>query len=240
MSFLRSALMPTDVTVVVLGGGPAALCIAAALAEQGLAVALLAPHDARAPWPNTYGIWGEEVDALGLGHLLEHRWSNTLSYFGSGAADPADPANQATQHRRDYGLFNRSALQGQWLEACARGGVAILQGQATGFELEPACGGGGSSGEENSGCCMTVLRCADGSRLRTRLLVDATGHQPVFVQRPDAGPVAGQAAYGITGRFSAPPVEAGQFVLMDYRCDHLSAAERAEPPTFLYAMDLGE
>ena len=226
--------------VVVLGGGPAALCIAAALAEQGLAVALLAPHDARAPWPNTYGIWGEEVDALGLGHLLEHRWSNTLSYFGSGAADPADPANQATQHRRDYGLFNRSALQGQWLEACARGGVAILQGQATGFELEPDCGGGRSSDGENSGCCMTVLRCADGSRLRTRLLVDATGHQPVFVQRPDAGPVAGQAAYGITGRFSAPPVEPGQFVLMDYRCDHLSAAERAEPPTFLYAMDLGE
>jgi lycopene cyclase-like protein len=69
--------------------------------------------------------------------------------------------------------------------------------------------------------------------------VDATGHQPVFVHRPNEGPVAGQAAYGIVGRFSAQPVEPGQFVLMDYRSDHLTAAERAEPPTFLYAMDLG-
>jgi lycopene cyclase-like protein len=214
----------------VLGGGPAALAIAAALAEEGLRVALLAPHDPRAPWPNTYGVWGDEVDALGLGHLLEHRWSHTVSYFGAGSADPADPANAPTPHGRDYGLFSRAALQGHWLEACARGGVAILQGQASGFELETA-----GSGE---GC--TLLRCTDGSSQRTRLLVDATGHQPVFVQRPDEGPVAGQAAYGIVGRFSAPPVEPQQFVLMDYRSDHLSPEERLEPPTFLYAMDLGE
>ena len=215
--------------VLVLGGGPAALCIAAACAGEGVGVALLAPHDPRAPWPNTYGIWGEEVDALGLGHLLEHRWSHTLSYFGAGSADPADPANAPTVHGRDYGLFNREALQGHWLAACERGGVVILQGQASGFALEPAAGGP-----------LTLLHCADGSSQRTRLLVDATGHQPVFVQRPDEGPVAGQAAYGIVGRFSAPPVEPGQFVLMDYRSDHLTAAERAEPPTFLYAMDLGE
>ena len=214
----------------VLGGGPAALAIAAALAEEGLRVALLAPHDPRAPWPNTYGVWGDEVDALGLGHLLEHRWSHTVSYFGGGSADPADPANAPTPHGRDYGLFSRAALQSHWLEACERGGVAIQQGQASGFELEAAGNG--------DGC--TLLRCADGSSQRTRLLVDATGHQPVFVQRPDEGPVAGQAAYGIVGRFSAPPVEPQQFVLMDYRSDHLSPEERLEPPTFLYAMDLGE
>ena len=76
--------------------------------------------------------------------------------------------------------------------------------------------------------------------IAARLVVDATGHQPVFVQRPDRGPVAGQAAYGVVGRCSAPPVEPGQFVLMDYRADHLSETERQqEPPTFLYAMDLG-
>jgi lycopene cyclase-like protein len=42
------------------------------------------------------------------------------------------------------------------------------------------------------------------------------------------------------GRFSADPIVPGQFVFMDYRPDHLSEAERQEPPTFLYAMDLGE
>lgn len=74
MSFLSTALMPTHVMVVV---GPAALAIAAELAERQLAVAVLAAADPRDPWPNTYGIWGDEVDALGLGYLLEHRWSYT-------------------------------------------------------------------------------------------------------------------------------------------------------------------
>ncbi|MFM7314668.1 MAG: lycopene cyclase family protein, partial [Cyanobium sp.] len=47
--------------------------------------------------------------------------------------------------------------------------------------------------------------------------------------------------YGIVGRFSADPIDRGQFVFMDYRADHLSEAERrAGPPTFLYAMDLGD
>ncbi len=222
MSHHRTGEMARD--VLVLGGGPAALCIAAALADEGLAVALLAPDDPRAPWPNTYGIWGDEVDALGLGHLLEHRWSHTVSYFGAGDPDPEAAANRPTAHGRDYGLFDRKALQRHWLEACGRGGVELLQGLASGCDASGA---------------LSAVELADGRRLQGRLVVDATGHQPVLVQRPDRGPVAGQSAYGVIGRFSAPPVQADQFVLMDYRADHLSEAERAEPPTFLYAMDLG-
>ena len=84
------------------------------------------------------------------------------------------------------------------------------------------------------------MTTAAGNPLRTRLVIDATGHDPVFVQRPLDGPVAGQAAYGIAGVFSAPPVKAGRFVLMDYRCDHLTPEERLAPPTFLSAMDLGD
>ncbi len=213
--------------VLVLGGGPAALGIAAALADQGLQVALLAPHDPRAPWPNTYGIWGEEVDALGLAHLLEHRWSDTVSYFGAGSSHSGDAANQPTRHHRDYGLFNRQALQQHWLDACERGGVELLQGKAAEVQLL----------EEGA---VSELITLEGARYRARLVVDATGHEPVLLQRPDEGPVAGQAAYGIVGRFSKPPVEPGQFVLMDYRCDHLSSEECQQPPTFLYAMDLGD
>ena len=214
--------MPTDVLVV--GAGPAALAIAAELAERQLAVAVLAATDPRDPWPNTYGIWGDEVDALGLGHLLEHRWSHTCSYFGPGSSDPADPANSPTRHGRDYGLFDKTRLQQFWLERCEAAGVQWLRGLAQELSLV-----GGRS----------RLTCLDGAVIEARLVVDATGHKAVFVQRPDRGPVAGQAAYGVVGRFSAPPVEPGQFVLMDYRADHLTEAERQEPPTFLYAMDLG-
>ena len=72
--------------VLVLGGGPAALCIASELHQRGVAVEGLAPGPVDAPWPNTYGIWIDELNALGLEHLLEHRWSDTVSYFGDGGA----------------------------------------------------------------------------------------------------------------------------------------------------------
>jgi lycopene cyclase-like protein len=223
--------------VLVLGAGPAGLAIAAALVEQGVAVALLCPGDPQAAWPNTYGVWGDEVDALGLGHLLEHRWQHTVSYFGPGAADAADSANAPTPHRRDYGLFDKQKLQHHWLEQLRRGGVPWHRGEAVAVEvaqnLEP-----GRAGGPPGGCSVVTL--ASGEVLRARLVVDASGHGSALIGRPSDGPVAGQAAYGVVGRFTAPPVEPGQFVLMDFRCDHLPFEQRQQPPTFLYAMDLGD
>jgi lycopene cyclase-like protein len=218
-----SPAQPLD--ALVIGAGPAGLAIAAALGAEGLKVVVLSPEDWRDPWPNTYGIWGDEVDALGLGHLLEHRWSYTCSYFGSGSSDPADPANSPTCHGRDYGLFDKNRLQQFWLERCEAAGVQWLRGQA----LELSHGSGRSQ-----------VATAAGEVLEARLVLDASGHGSALVRRPVGAPVAGQAAYGVVGRFTVPPVQPGQFVLMDYRCDHLSPEERSEPPTFLYAMDLGQ
>lgn len=218
-----SSAQPLD--ALVIGAGPAGLAIAAALGAEGLKVVVLSPEDWRDPWPNTYGIWGDEVDALGLGHLLEHRWSYTCSYFGSGSSDPADPANSPTCHGRDYGLFDKNRLQQFWLERCEAAGVQWLRGVAQ---------------ELSHGSGRSQVATAAGEVLEARLVLDASGHKAVFVQRPERGLVAGQAAYGVVGRFTAPPVQSGQFVLMDYRCDHLSPEERSEPPTFLYAMDLGK
>ena len=206
--------------VLVIGAGPAALCIASALVERGVVVQGLAPEDPAAPWPNTYGIWGPEVDALGLEHLLAHRWCDTRSYFGDQLASSAVP------HGIDYGLFDKSSLQQHWWEPCQRAGAVWHRGRAVAIEHEPQ---------------GSVVITEAGARLEARLVVDASGHHSRFVHRPDEGPVAGQAAYGIVGRFSAPPVDPGQFVLMDYRSDHLTEAERrCGPPTFLYAMDFGE
>ena len=210
--------------VLVIGAGPSALAIAAALAERGVRLALLAPADPQAPWANTYGIWGPELDGQGLGELLEHRWSDCRSYFGVGL-EGDDATAGASLHPFDYGLFDHSRLQQHWLGHCRAGGVAWEQGMAA------------SIAHDRHGSTVTT---ADGRSLRARLVVDASGHQAAFVQRPDEGPVAGQAAYGIVGTLSAPPVQPGQFVLMDFRCDHLSPAEQhCAPPTFLYAMDLG-
>ncbi len=174
----------------------------------------LAATDPLSPWQNTYGIWGRELDALGLGDLLGHRWSDCVADFGAGPL--------ALHH--DYGLFDRQRLQRHWLEACA-GQLRWHRGQATAIRHESH---------------SSVVTTAEGTSLTARLVVDASGHAPVFVRRPERGPVAQQAAFGLVGRFSADPVAEGQFVLMDYRNDHLKAEERLEPPTFLYAMDLGQ
>lgn len=208
------------IDVLVLGAGPAALCIAAALCDRGVTVQGLAPEDPAAPWPNTYGIWGPEVDELGLQLLLGHRWHDTRSYFGDRLTTPA------VAHGIDYGLFDKTALQQHWWQSCQSADMRWTRGRAVAIEHDA----------EGS-----VVVTEAGERLPARLVIDASGHHSPFVQRPDEGPVAGQAAYGIVGRFSAPPVDPGQFVLMDYRCDHLSEAERrCAPPTFLYAMDFGE
>jgi lycopene cyclase-like protein len=218
--------------VLVLGAGPAALVIAAALAERGLSVRGLAPADPAAPWANTYGIWVDEVEALGLTDLLSHRWADTVSYFGPGGsrAGGSPDADASLRHGRAYGLFDKARLQAHLLEHAARHGVRWHQGLA------------GAIAHDAAASRVRVRQGGEADQeLRAALVIDATGHQPVFVQRRPDGPVAGQAAYGIVGRFSAPPITPGQFVFMDYRADHLSEQERTgEPPTFLYAMDLGE
>ena len=225
------------VDVLVIGGGPAALAMAAALGAERLEVVVLSPNDPSDPWANTYGIWAEEVDALGLAHLLGHRWSHSVSFFGAGESEADGAANAPTVLGRDYGLFDKHKLQAHWLQLCQQAGVIFQRGTASGIGYVDGDGLPVTAHTPGSLCRV----CGpENLELTARLVVDASGHQPVFVTRADEGPVAGQAAYGLVGRFSAAPVEPGEFVLMDFRCDHLTPAERLAPPTFLYAMDLGD
>jgi lycopene cyclase-like protein len=201
--------------VLVVGAGPAGLLMAAELAEQGLQVMGLSPTDPAAPWPNTYGIWCDELDALGLTPMLGHRWSDCVMYAG---------AARRTLHR-DYGLLDKTKLQTHLRDRAQRQSVAWRMDAATHLVHD----GDVSRVTTATGACLTA-----------RLVVDASGHSPIFVQRPPLANIAYQAAYGIVGRFSKPPIQPQQFVFMDYRSDHLTADERAQPPTFLYAMDLGD
>ncbi len=203
-----------------MGAGPAALCIVAELVEHGLKVTALASHTPDKPWPNTYGIWAEELESLGMASLLGHRWSNTVSYFGNGIEEEG---NKPISHDFDYGLFDQDALQKSLLDRCR--GIDWRVETASEIRVLGA---------------ETEVFCSSGNSYRARVVIDASGHRSQFIKRPDHGPVAEQAAYGVVGRFSSPPVDAGQFVLMDFRPNHLTEFERCQPPTFLYAMDFGE
>jgi lycopene beta-cyclase len=199
----------------VIGAGPAGTMIAAALSDQGLRVQGLTATPLRSVWPNTYGIWRDELEALSLTDLLGHSWEDCVSYFSQGQVG----------HDRAYGLFDKVKLQNYLLDRCEKSQVEWVEGAAQSIKHLA-----------DHSCVVT----ASGQELTARIVVDASGHKPVFVERSYSYPIAYQAAYGIVGRFSAPPVPDEQFVLMDFRSDHLSIQEKAQcPPTFVYSMNLG-
>ncbi len=203
----------------VIGSGPAGMMIASALAEQGLQVQALTATPFPAVWPNTYGVWRDELEPLGLTHLLEHSWSHCTSCFSKGEV----------KHDRIYSFFDKAKLQQHFLDICEQFQVSWLVGTAQSIQHHAT----------HSEVKVTTGETVQ--TLKARIVIDATGHRPVFVQRDDDGPIAYQAAYGIVGRFSKPPVEAGQVVLMDFQNGHLSEADRLQnTPTFLYAMGFGD
>ena len=205
--------------ILILGSGPAALSLASELSSQNLSIQCISTKSPYDKWSNTYGIWASELEDLGLESLLSHRWSNTISYFGDGINKNG---NNATNHNYDYGLIDREAFQNELLKRCK--GIKWLNETAKDI------------------CTLNKISevlCESGLKLKARLVIDASGHKSNFIKRPTLKGVAQQAAYGIVGKFSSPPVNNNQFVLMDYRSDHLARDELLEPPSFLYAMDLG-
>ena len=87
--------------ILILGSGPAALCLASELAKKNLIIKGISTKSPHEKWENTYGIWASELEEFGLASLLSHRWSKTVSYFGDGIKDKG---NSPTKHYYDYGL----------------------------------------------------------------------------------------------------------------------------------------
>ncbi len=198
--------------VLVVGSGPAGLAAAAHLGETGLRVVGISP-DPEAGWPNTYGVWVDEVAPLGYEPFLAHVWHDVVGNFGRGEV----------ALNRSYGRFDNPALREHLLGRGEKAGVAWQQG----LVAEVEHGEAGSS-----------LTTTDGHTYAARLIIDSSGHFPKFVSRPRGNP-AYQTAYGVLGRFSTPPVKPGQMLLMDFQDDFLRPEERAIP-TFLYAMAMGD
>lgn len=200
--------------VLVIGAGPAGVYLAAGLGQAGLTVAGLAPMAVTTPWTNTYSIWVDELEPLGLTQYLKHRWHDCVAYVH----------NQPLSLEREYGLLDNERLQADWLAQAQRHQVQWHQAKAIQID------------HDATGSTVTT---DTGQKIKARLVIDASGHHSPFMKRPKSSKLAYQAAYGIVGRFSQPPIAPQRMVLMDYRDDHLPAAERSGPPTFLYAMDLG-
>lgn len=208
--------MKTRGDVVVVGNGPAGMAVAAACAEAGLAVTVLGEDHDRG-WPQTFGVWADEMEALRLSSTLANRWSAVRVHLGE-----ATPR----QLPRPYGRIDNGRLQTLLRTRAERGGARLATGRAVGADHQ-------ASG--------TTVHTHTGDRLVCRVAVDAGGHRPALLIPGRGGPAAFQAAYGLVGRFSHQPVPAQAMLLMDYR-DASPYPDDPDPahPTFLYAMDLGD
>lgn len=207
--------MANDHDVVVAGGGPAGLAATAALAQCGLSVGCVNPTQPPR-WPNTYGMWFDELEDHGLTDCAGRTWETARVAVRDGAPRSLD---------RRYTLLDRTVLRRRLRDRAERGDVEWIEGVAT----------DATAREEG----VTVERRGD-SALRARLVVDATGHDPVLCERPGSGSPGYQTAHGVVAECRPAPCDDDEMVLMDFRDGHLDdEAARDGPPTFLYAMEVG-
>lgn len=202
-----------DHDVAVIGGGPAGAVAAAEIAETGLRTVAIAPHEDR--WAGTYGVWADEAAA----HLdpgdLEAWWPQAL----------VRPAGQVRVLSRGYARIDGDVLRGRLRKRAADAGAQHREALVR------------AADHRREG---TVLALQDGSEVAARVVVDASGHRPVLVQRGPHPEPPVQAAYGLRTVWSRPPAAPGSAMIMDFSTDHLTEPERHEAATFCYALDFGD
>eukprot|EP00629_Pelagomonadales_sp_RCC1024_P000533 CAMPEP_0119285580 /NCGR_PEP_ID=MMETSP1329-20130426/32458_1 /TAXON_ID=114041 /ORGANISM="Genus nov. species nov., Strain RCC1024" /LENGTH=521 /DNA_ID=CAMNT_0007286291 /DNA_START=151 /DNA_END=1713 /DNA_ORIENTATION=+ len=245
-----AALQATQsVDVAVVGAGPAGSVLAFLLAERsGLEVALV-DGGLEKPWPNNYGVWEEEWQALGdmlpelgLEDCVLNRWAKTDCFFG-GSWDK--PMLERTELPRAYLRVDRERLRSALRAKSAAAGVRAVDALVAADEPARWCANvlaGASHDAAGSTLALTT-----GDELRATVVVDATGAESRLTTRrgPEVGdsipPPGFQVAYGFEAICSAlGPYQKDNMLLFDYRTDHLSDAEAKSAPTFMYAMPLEE
>lgn len=75
------AVASPSVDVVIAGAGPAGLAAAARVAQAGFDVAVVDPNPL-VHWPNNYGVWSDEFEAMNLGDCFEIEWSKANVWLG--------------------------------------------------------------------------------------------------------------------------------------------------------------
>jgi len=207
--------------VVVVGSGPAGLALTAELGMKGMKVSCVDPN-LDVGWIPNYGVWVDEVEPLGLKECLMTIWPTATVFMGGSSGDEKIVLN------RPYGRIDRKKIKEHFLSRCSKYGVRMEKVAVKSLLHEKS---------------MTSVKLDDGSELKTRLVVDCTGHSKAFVEYEQGREPGVQAAYGIECDIEPGtyPFPLDEMLLMDYRDVHMqsSSGELAESeavPTFIYVM----
>ncbi|KAH0972378.1 hypothetical protein GBA52_024534 [Prunus armeniaca] len=204
------------VDLAVVGGGPAGLAVAQQVSAAGLSVCSIDPSP-KLIWPNNYGVWVDEFEAMDLLDCLDTTWSGAVVFIDEQTKKDLD---------RPYGRVNRKQLKSKMLQKCISNGVKFHQAKVNKVIHE----------EEKS-----LLICNDGVTIQAAVVLDATGFSRCLVQYDKPYNPGYQVAYGILAEVEEHPFDVDKMVFMDWRDSHLNnnielKERNARIPTFLYAM----
>lgn len=200
----------------VVGGGPAGLAVAQQVSEAGLSVCAIDPFP-KLIWPNNYGVWVDEFEAMDLLDCLDTTWSGAVVYI-----DDQSKKDLA----RPYGRVNRKQLKSKMLQKCISNGVKFHQAKVIKVIHEES---------------KSLLICNDGVTVQAAVVLDATGFSRCLVQYDKPYNPGYQVAYGILAEVEEHPFDVDKMVFMDWRDSHLNndvklKQRNSKIPTFLYAM----
>ncbi|ADV67228.1 lycopene cyclase family protein [Deinococcus maricopensis] len=202
----------TVTDVLVVGGGPSGVALAAEVAARNLTVRVVAPH-APQPFPATYGAWLDDLPEWARGSVA-HAWSDVRVHAG----------RAVTPLLRPYALLENAQLLSALLGRAEPGGLWWDVGRVVGAQRDAG---------------VWRVHSEGGRSWRARVVVDASGHGGTLRRVAFRRGAALQTAYGLVGRFRVPPSAPGAMVWMDYRHPHLPGGAFGAAPSFLYAMHLG-
>ncbi|KAJ1404196.1 Lycopene cyclase, beta/epsilon [Sesbania bispinosa] len=204
------------VDLAVVGGGPAGLAVAQQVSEAGLSVCAIDPNP-RLIWPNNYGVWVDEFEAMDLLDCLDTTWSGAVVFIDDKTKKYLD---------RPYGRVNRKLLKSKMLQKCISNGVKFHQAKVIKVIHEES---------------KSMLICNDGVTVQATVVLDATGFSRCLVQYDKPYNPGYQVAYGILAEVEEHPFDVDKMLFMDWRDSHLDndmvlKERNSRIPTFLYAM----
>ncbi|OAY65741.1 lycopene beta cyclase, chloroplastic [Ananas comosus] len=200
----------------VVGSGPAGLAVAQQVSKAGLSVCAIDPSP-KLIWPNNYGVWVDEFEAMDLLDCLDATWP--------GAVVCIDDRNKKLLDR-PYGRVNRKQLKSKMMQKCVSHGVRFHQAKVVKVIHEES---------------KSVLICNDGVTVEAAVVLDATGFSRSLVQYDKPYNPGYQVAYGILAEVEEHPFDLDKMLFMDWRDSHLASGSELKRrneriPTFLYAM----